>query len=160
MITFNDVIKFNYVYKADRKGNKYSVSWIDRWMNHGYFAELCAKQFYGYELTLDTNTRFDEGSDLEEDRISVKSSRTTLTNVKLGYSKEEIIEKFFELDYSESYVWVQIEPGSTDFRIYHMSKEEFREMVEKFGSYEKDRRVIRMPRDTDKLQDWLNEKIK
>ena len=96
--------------------------------------------------------RFDNGSDIEELNASVKSNGCTLTTVKLGDTKEEIIQRFMLLCPSTMFVWVALD-GIT---YYEMNRAEFVEFVLNFANtpYKQTLKI----KETAKMLRWLEDR--
>lgn len=147
----NKSIYFNtlkYTFNADHKGAPFTIDG-DHFMNAGEFAEVALKACKGYEPIKDKNTKFNEVSDIEQTKTSVKSSGATLTSVKLGADFDIVLKKFFEMSASTNYSYVTIiEDIVTE---YNMNANEFKEFVENWASYQNDRQVIRFKKTSGKM---------
>lgn len=157
MITRKEfTITISYIHDAARRGAKYSFNGRN-WLNHGEFAEaLLSYQLMG-TLEKDANTSFCDGSDIElgETGISVKSSKATLTSVKLeGLTVEEMLNDYFNRTASNLWAWVVVLDES--FLTYYMNAETFREFTMTFGSIQNG--VIRYKTSSRKMLNWLEER--
>ena len=149
-------LNFPYAYDPARKGAKYTLDDV-HWMNNGEFAEVVAKAVRGYMLAKDANTRYDEGSDIEETKTSVKSGKATLTSVVLGNNKQEVLNTYFATVHSTNWDWVIIIDDMAI--IYNMNAEEFREFCEEWASYDEHRKVVRFKATSGKMIKWLEERL-
>lgn len=145
-------LNVKFTFDPARKGAKYSLDNL-HWMNGGEFAEVVAKAVHGLEAGKDANTRFDEGSDVPEYNASVKSSKASLTNMKLADSFEESLQVYFERVHSTEFWYVTI----TDeiVTIYKMNAAKFERFLRKFGKLN-ERNIIRIAATSSKMLAWLD----
>ena len=146
----------SYIYDATRRGAKYSFNGRN-WLNQGEFAEALLSYHLLGTLAKDANTSFDKGSDIElgETGISVKSSKATLTSVKLGgLTMEDKLADYFSRTASNLWAWVVVLDDS--FTTYYMDKETFTEFTMTFASLQND--VIRYKTSSGKMLQWLEER--
>lgn len=141
----------SYQFDAMRKGAKYTFDGI-HWMNAGEFKEAEAKGSLGYEAHKDGNTAYNMGSDIPELNASVKSSKASLTNMKLADTFEESIKVYFENVHSNLFIWVEI--VDEDVVLYMMNAEEFELFIRKFSALN-ERGVIRFKATSSKLVSFL-----
>ena len=146
-------IKVSYTYDAARKGAKYSVNGGKSWLNGGEFAEIAAKAAHGLDATKDANTRFDEGSDVPEFHASVKSSKASLTNMKLADSFDASVTAYFEQTASTEFWYVSIMDELVT--IYKMNATKFERFLRKFAKLN-ERGVIRIAATSSKMLAWLD----
>lgn len=146
-------IKVSYTYDAARKGAKYSVNGGKSWLNGGEFAEIAAKAAHGLDATKDANTRFDEGSDVPEFHASVKSSKASLTNMKLADSFDASVTAYFEQTASTEFWYVSIMDELVT--IYKMNATKFERFLRKFSKLN-ERGVIRIAATSSKMLAWLD----
>lgn len=149
---FTKSLNLSYHYNPNRSGAKYSLDGI-HWMNGGEFAEAAAKAAHELDPRKDANTRFDEGSDVSEYHASVKSSKASLTNMKLGETFEKSLRAYFEQTASCEFWYVTI----TDelVTIYKMNAEKFERFLRKFSRLN-ERGVIRIAATSTKMLAWLD----
>lgn len=146
-------INLTYTYDAARKGAKYSINGGKSWLNGGEFMEAVAKALHGLDPRKDANTRFDEGSDVPEFHASVKSSKASLTNMKLADSFEASLAAYFEQVASSEFWYVT----TTDelATIYKMNATKFEKFLRKFSKLN-ERGVIRIAATSSKMLAWLD----
>ena len=150
----------DYNFDNTRKGAKYE--WFDTIANEykrgntGDFFEIADKFVKGYEPHKDGNGKYNEGSDIEETHTSCKSWEFTLAPIK-----EETFEKVLEI------YWNNVASTNFDFGwkeeeeliIYNMNSDEFNQFLYRFARYEKNRKVIRGPKPTNKnrikIEKWF-----
>lgn len=149
-------IDFGYIFDPTHKGAPYSFDGV-HWLNNGEFLEPCTKWLFGYEMKKDANTPFDKGSDIPEINASVKSSKATLTSVKLGSTFEEIKRNYFERVHST--LWIYATMIEDKIVVYLMNKDEFAEFMDCFGTYCTDRQVIRFKSTSGKMIKWFEERV-
>lgn len=149
-------IGFNYIYDPDRRGAHYSLNGGESWMNGGEFAEIADKHLKGYELVKDACTPYDKGSDLGDD-TSVKSSKATLVNKKLGHDFDSFAAHYFATVYSTKWDWVIVVDDETT--VYTMNETEFRDFLKEFGYWDKHRGLIRFRQTSVKMVLWFEEKM-
>ena len=145
-------INLTYTYDATRKGAKYTIDG-EHWMNGGEFMEAVAKALHGLDPHKDANTRFDEGSDVPEFHASVKSSKASLTNMKLADSFDASVTAYFERVASSEFWYVT----TTDelATIYKMNATKFERFLRKFAKLN-ERGVIRIAATSAKMLAWLD----
>ena len=138
-------IRINYTFDNNRKGAKYTLNGLN-WMNHGEFAEVVTKNILGFESVKDANTAFDKGSDIPEIKASVKSSKASLTSMKLADTFEGSMNEYFKRTHS-----VIIDENAT---LYMMNEKEFRLFMMNFSSLN-ERKVIRFKATSGKMVKFL-----
>lgn len=133
-----------YIYDASRKGAKYSFDGGATYCNAGEAFEISLKDKKGFDAVKDANTAYNEGSDIEETRTSVKSWAFTLASACKGGSFEEIIEKFFLNVHSSnfSFGWFI----DDELIEYNMNADEFKHFLYRFCKYDKHSRTVRGPK--------------
>lgn len=146
-------INLTYTYDAARKGAKYSINGGKSWLNGGEFLEAVAKALHGLDPHKDANTRFDEGSDVPEFNASVKSSKASLTNMKLADSFEASLTAYFEQVASSEFWYVTITDELAT--IYKMNATKFEKFLRKFSKLN-ERGVIRIAATSSKMLAWLD----
>lgn len=146
-------INLGYIYDAARKGAKYSINGGKSWLNGGEFMEAVAKSLHGLNAGKDANTRFNEGSDVPEYHASVKSSKASLTNMKLADTFEDSVRAYFEQVASSEFWYVTM----TDelVTIYKMGAKTFERFIRKFAKLN-ERGVIRLASTSSKMLTWLD----
>lgn len=123
-------------YNPDRPRAPWTLDGI-HYFNNGNLAECEASDFYGYGFRYDTDgVPFDKGSDIEPLRYSVKSHNCSLGCVYTTHNtpegKAEIIAEYFRRTRSVGWVYVVRYEEHSD--IYEMDAQEFRYLLENFGS--------------------------
>jgi len=146
-------MNLSYTYDATRKGAKYSINGGKSWLNGGEFAEAAAKAAHGLDAAKDANTRFNEGSDVPEFHASVKSSKASLTNMKLADSFEASLTAYFEQVASSEFWYVTI--ADELVTIYKMNATKFEKFLRKFSKLN-ERGIIRIAATSSKMLAWLD----
>lgn len=147
----------NYTFDATRKSAKYTMDG-EHWMNHGEYAECLAKHVLGFKAEKDANTRFDKGEDIPELNASVKSSRAGLTDMKLGTTRDEFLENFWNMTNKDvQYIWVADHDEEVD--LYFMNLTEFKRFVENFGKWDDHCQKIRFTTCSGKMVKWFEENL-
>ena len=146
-------MNLSYTYDATRKGAKYSINGGKSWLNGGEFAEAAAKAAHGLDAAKDSNTRFNEGSDVPEFHASVKSSKASLTNMKLADDFDGSVRAYFEQVASSEFWYVTI--ADELVTIYKMNATKFEKFLRKFSKLN-ERGVIRIAATSTKMLAWLD----
>lgn len=144
-----------YKYDANRTNSHYTLDGV-KYMNHGDLMELAAKAAYGLEPKKDGNTRYDKGDDIPEFHASVKSSNASVFNCKLGEDFDSSLDVYVTTVFSKEF-WYIID-AEDEIHIYKMDLNEFKEFLIQFGKYN-ERSIIRLPKTTIKMVNWLEEKL-
>ena len=108
------------------------------------------------------NLRWNEGSDLPEQRMSVKSARFSLTagGQLSGTTLAEMLDDYFSRVHSTSFTYI-----TNDYVAYQMNATEFREFLNRFAKMERDSKKnggkvkVRVPHETADLVAWLAERV-
>lgn len=147
----------SYIYDSDRKGAKFSVNNGKSWINGGEMAEIGSKAVFGIAvLEKDANTPFDQGSDIEELEMSVKSSKFTLC-CPIGKSWEETITNYFQRVHSTSWCYTVI--IEDEITCYVMNAEEFKDFLGSWAKWDGSRNVVRGKATSGKMVRWLEERV-
>ena len=126
--------------------------------NNGINKEQCLDFHLNGRHGKHDNLRWYEGSDLPEQKMSVKSARFSLTagGQLRGESLEEMLTDFFARVASERFAYV-----TETYTVYEMNATEFREFVLTFGTIEKDssknggRKKIKAKSESQKMIEWF-----
>lgn len=143
----------SFTFDASHKGAPYTIDGGAHYMNGGDFAEVAFKHALGLPAVKDGNGDFRKVSDVPSLSMSVKSSRGTLTSVKLGNSFDEVITNFFPVCASSCFAWVVLVDDTIS--AYIMNADEFKEFIITWGRYDADRHVIRFKITSAKMLAWL-----
>ena len=143
----------SFTFDASHKGAPYTIDGGAHYMNGGDFAEIAFKNALGLPAVKDGNGDFRKVSEVPSRSMSVKSSRGTLTSVKLGDSFNEVIANFFPVCASKRFAWVVLVDDMID--AYIMDADEFKTFIMEWGRYDADRHVIRFKITSAKMLAWL-----
>lgn len=149
-------VSISYQFNPEHKGAPYTFDGV-HYMNSGEFTEIMVKAHMGFDAHKDANTPYDMGSDIEEIRASVKSSKATLVNKKLGQNMEEVLDTYFQNVHSTSFIWGVV--MDENLTVYTMNAKEFRPFIEAFANFDKSRQVVRFKAISGKMLNWLEAHI-
>lgn len=150
-------ISLPYTFNPAHKGAPYTFDNGAHWCNHGDFIEIMVKYHMGFKAGKDGNTPYDKGSDIEEIRASVKSSKCTLVNKKLGNDMAESLHTYFTNVHSNKWFFGHDIDG--ELHIYMMNDTEFNTFCNAFARYDKSREVVRFKSTTGKMIHWLENRV-
>lgn len=143
-----------YTYDTEHRGAHYFFN--GKYANAGEFLESVAKAHRGLDYTVNPTTSFDKGSDIEEEKASVKSSGASLACL-YGDTKEEIIKEFFERVASEKFIYMTM--NEEHITEYEMNKDEFRIFLTEWSILAKesgkDVNKVRIKNTSNKMVQWL-----
>lgn len=148
-----------YRYEPTKAGAKYSIDGI-RYCNLGNLLESIAKAHRGLEYLVNPTTKWNEGSDIESEKASVKSGKASLACI-YGEDMKTILDTFFEGVASEKFIYmIMIDDQVSE---YEMNKTEFREFVEKFGRLAKEsgspKHKVQLLQTSGKTIQYLDERV-
>lgn len=149
-------IPFAYRFDSAHKGAPYTING-EKWMNAGQFKQIARVAALFGRIESPDHLPYNEGSDIPELHESVKSSKSTLVNMVLGHDLKSSLDCYFATTASTVHSWVIM----VDEQIvtYIMDNAEFREFSENFGSYDKDRQVVRYKADSTKMIKWFEGRL-
>lgn len=130
-ITYVNELPYRFTNHA---GSHYQLE-NGKYRNHGEMCEHIAKFYRGLFTDTNPSTTYDKGSDIEEERASVKSSESSLANFCLqgDYTANDFIKTFFANVHSTTFIWVEWDEETEMVTEYQMNKREFGAFVQKFG---------------------------
>ena len=135
-------------------------------INYGFHAkeginkEQCLDYHYNRRHGRHDNLKWNEGSDLPEQHISVKSAKFSLCagGQLAGDTMQEMISDYFARVASLIFAYV-----TKDYKVYEMNASEFREFLEKFGylSYESDTKKIKIKAKSESkmMLEWFEARV-
>ena len=150
-------INKSYIFDPSHKGAPYSLNNGESWTNGGELKEVLFKACLGLEARKDACGSYDTTDDVPEIGASVKSSKATLVNKKLGKDFDSFKAYYFATCHSTLWVWVSIHDEELD--AYYMEREEFEAFIDTWASFTPDRKVIRFKVESLKMLQWLNERV-
>lgn len=135
---------------------------VQTYRNNGLHCEQWLTYTLTGEIRAHDSVRFDQGSDIDEMGISVKSARATLCSGKALSAEtfEGQLAEFFTRVQSEIFAFV-----SRDGIAYMMNPVEFHEFVETFGKWTRDSQKnggqykIRLTDETRKMKEWFTARL-
>lgn len=131
----------DFTYDANHNGAHYLIN--GKYCNAGEAVEIMLKACKGFEACKDANTRFDMGSDIEETHTSVKTFAFSLCESIADNFNDTIVE-YFKRTASTNVSYALI--VNEEIVEYNMNMDEFKEMLERFGSWDKSGKKIRVKR--------------
>lgn len=131
----------NFTYDPNHKGAHYFIN--GHYANTGEAVEIMLKACKGFKADKDANTRFDMGSDIEETHTSVKTFGFSLCE-SIADNFVDTVNEYFRRTASTNVSYALI--INEEIVEYNMSLEEFKEMLERFGSWDKSGKKIRVKR--------------
>ena len=131
----------NFTYDADHKGAHYLID--GKYYNTGEAIEIMLKACKGFKACKDASTRFDKGSDIEETHTSIKTLGFSLCE-SIADNFSDTIAEYFKRTASTNVSYALI--VNEEIVEYNMSLEEFKEMLERFGAWDKASKKIRVKR--------------
>lgn len=146
-----------YGFDPAHKGAPYTMNGGESWMNHGDMCEVMFKAVNGFNAVKDPCGSYDTTDDVTELNASVKSSRATLVNKKLGYDFESFKRHYFATVHSTLFIWVSIHEET--LTAYYMNAEEFESFMDNWATFTNDRKVIRFKTESLIMLNWLEEHL-
>lgn len=155
----------NLPYKyTNHPRSHYRIAGSKEYKNHGELMECIAKAHRGLFIS-DKNptTRFDTGSDIEEENASVKSSEASLACL-YGETFTDVVKPYFAKVHSTVFIYVDLNEETDEVVEYVMNKSEFGAFLQKFGylHYESDnhdKKKIRIRATSKKMIAWFEERV-
>lgn len=131
-VTYTNTL--NYTYDADHPISHYLIEGSKDYKNGGELMECIAKKHRGM-FTSDKNptTSFSNGSDIEKENASVKSSGCSLGRGLRGNTAHELIVDFFANVASTLFIYIILNYETQEVTEYHMNKSEFGAFVNMFA---------------------------
>ena len=129
--------------------------------NEGINKEQCLDFHFNGRCGKHDNEPFDKGSDLPEQRMSVKSAKFSLCSYGMlrGESFEEMLDDFFARVASTSFAYV-----TKTYEVYEMDAVEFREFLGLFSyashDYNGKGSKIKGRSESKKMLLWLSERVR
>lgn len=160
MIKETYVSTLQYTYDPEHRGARYCIDG-KKYCNVGELLESIAKHHRGLEYLRNPTTKWNEGSDIEEENASVKSGKASLACL-YGESIEEVLEKYFAEVASNKWIYmVMLDDLIVE---YHMNAKEFYDFCFAFGRLvaetgHPERKKVRLLATSAKTIQWLEEKI-
>lgn len=158
MFKFEYVNEMSYMYDAAHKGAPYTMDGGKSWKNAGEWKESICKAHRGLDYMVNPATSWCDGSDIESEHASVKSSGASLACL-YGFDFQNILDTYFQNVASTIWYWVEVHDETVIE--YHMDSTEFRAFLEAWAKLEKvagGQYKVRMKKTSGKMLDWLDER--
>lgn len=123
-----------YEFNADRRSSKYRLNGADTYKNRGETLESIAKWHRGLFTENNPCTSYCNGSDIEEENASVKSSEGSLGHSIGGHdnSASDKIRTYFQTVHSSLFIWIEWDEDTQLVTEYQMNKREFGAFVQQW----------------------------
>lgn len=148
--------ELQYTFDPSHKGAPYTLNGKD-YMNAGQFKQIARVYSLFGRIEKPDHIPYNIGSDIPELHESVKSSKSTLVNVVLGNDLESSLTTYIATTASSVHSWVML--IDDELITYIMNLDEFVEFTKQFGSFDKDRKVIRYKADSGKMVQWFEARV-
>ena len=122
-----------YTYNPNHSRSHYLIKGCTSYCNRGELLESIAKTHRGLWTPHNPTTAFDEGSDIESEHTSVKSSDGHFARNLNGYTYSEQIKDFFRRVASKKFLWMEFDEKTQMVTEYLMTKREFGAFVYRFS---------------------------
>ena len=144
-----------YIYDPDHRGSHYLINGSKAYKNRGELLESVAKFQRGIYTETNPTTTWDNGSDIESEKASIKSSEASLGR-GIG-----TLENYFQNVASKLFIWIELNDQTQEVTEYQMTKQEFFIFVSRFTrihnmSNHKEQ-CIRFLKTSQKMRKWFSE---
>lgn len=162
-ITYINTMPYAYEPEINRN-SPFRPNYQEAYKNRGETLESIAKFHRGIYTSINPNTSWDNGSDIESERASVKTSEASLGRSIGGRfnSASNKIKTFFRDTPSEVFIWMEWDRETETVTEYHMNKREFGAFIQKFTrvcmNSEHTDITIRFRKSSHKMIAWLEER--
>ena len=148
-----------YTYDGTRQSRaKWYIDHIEKWLNHGDYAEILCKHCLGYDPVKDVNTAYDKGHDIPELAASVKSWQCGLTTKKdMPREKMEFLEVFMANDPSEQFIFVA--DVADEVNLYYLDRKEMRDFILSLWTWDSHCNNWRVTKSTTKIFTYLEARV-
>lgn len=128
------ITTLEWIYDETHKGSHYLINGSKAYKNRGELCESIAKHYRGIYTEVNPHTSWDNGSDIEGEFASVKSSAASLGRGIGGYSAtaQEKIACFLNGTHSKLFIWVELNEETKEVVEYRMNKTEFALFIDNF----------------------------
>lgn len=134
----------------------FRIEEVSQYRNRGQKAQQDLSYHFFGELRKADNVPFDEGSDIPEYKMSVKSARFTLASNLNGMTYEEQLEDFFNRCASTCFAYV-----TKANLVYVMDRATFKAFLDLFHTMDRDSRshrpVVRCKSESRAMLQWLDD---
>lgn len=153
-----------YIYDASHARSHYLPNGSDKYKNRGEIIESIAKYHRGIYTDSNPNTSWENGSDIESEHASVKSSEGGLGRNIGGYNNtaSEKIKAYFKGTASKVFIWIEWNEKTQEVTEYQMNKKEFGAFIQKFTrvhNMSNHKEVcVRFNKSSQKMLNWFEER--
>ena len=144
-------MQLSYIYDKTHAKTPYFIPELNTWYNMGAFIEIQLGHILTGEIRRPDSTKYNEGSDVPEFNLSIKSKHFTLAN-DLPADIEESLKTFFKNVVSKTFAYARI--FDNKIIVFYMDKAEFYSFCKQFCKVESDGKT-RGPRAVSKVSAWL-----
>lgn len=161
-VTYINTLPYAYEPEINRN-SPYRPNYQKAYKNRGELLESIAKAHRNIYTDANPTTSWKDGSDIEGERASVKSSEASLGRSIGGRynSAENKIKTFFKDTPSKVFIWIEWDRETEMVTEYQMNKKEFRVFVSLFtrvcNNSEHTDIAIRFRKTSKKMINWLEE---
>lgn len=159
VITYTNTMPFVHTNHAR---SPYLINGSKAYKNRGELCESIVKWHRGIYTEVNPNTSWCNGSDIESEHASVKSSEGGLGRGIGGYNNtaSDKIKEYFKHTASKVFIWVEFDEQTQVVTEYQMNKSEFGKFVHTFTrchmNSEHTEITVRFRQSSKKMIDWLN----
>ena len=155
------ISELNWVYDPHHSGSHYLIEGSTAYKNRGELCESITKHHRGIYTEVNPHTSWEEGSDIESEFASVKSSEGGLGRGIGGYDNNasDKIKTYFRDTPSKVFIWVELNEQTKEVTEYQMTKSEFGAFIQQFTrvhrSSSKKEITVRFLKSSMKMKKWL-----
>lgn len=154
-----------YIYDENHGRSHYLPNGSDKYKNRGETIESIVKYHRGIYTESNPNTSWKNGSDIESEHASVKSSEGGLGRNIGGYTNtaSQKIKEYFKNTASKTFIWVEWNEETQEVTEYQMTKREFGAFIQKFTrihNMSNHKEVcVRFKKSSEKMLCWLEAQV-
>ena len=156
MKILNYINTLNYKYDAAHNGSHYLINGATAYKNRGELLESIAKHHRGLYTEINPTTSWENGSDIESEHASIKSSEASLGR-GIG-----TLENYFNNVASKTFIWVELNDQTQEVTEYQMTKQEFFVFVNLFtrvhNSSNHKEQIFRFYKTSKRMIKWFEER--
>ena len=162
-VSYINTMPFEYD-PINHKRSPYRPIDCEGYRNRGELLESMAKWHRGVYTTVNPNTSYCTGSDIESEHASVKSSEGSLGRNIGGHtaSASTKIKVYFKTVHSTIFIWIEYDPITQIVTEYQMNKYEFGAFVQRWtricNNSEHTELAIRFKKTSKSMINWLEER--
>lgn len=155
------ISELNWVYDPNHARSHYLIEDCPAYRNHGELCESITKHHRGIYTEVNPHTSWKDGSDIEHEFASVKSSEGGLGRGIGGYDNDasDKIKTYFRDTHSKVFIWVELNEQTKEVTEYQMTKSEFGAFIQQFTrvhrSSSKKEITVRFLKSSMRMKMWL-----